>query len=88
VKIEGERLLDLGSGYGGRSVEFNPLSGAHVVGIDIFTEATRPALSFARSMGARAAPARVVYSLHRRHTEKARSFGNGPCMKKFELIEF
>jgi ubiquinone/menaquinone biosynthesis C-methylase UbiE len=53
VKLEGEMLLDLGSGYGGRSVEFNQLSGAHVVGIDIFTEATRPALSFARSMGAR-----------------------------------
>ena len=42
--------LDLGSGFGGRTIEFQRVTGGHVAGMEINTQATRPSLEFARLM--------------------------------------
>jgi ubiquinone/menaquinone biosynthesis C-methylase UbiE len=51
VELSGEMILDLGSGFGGRTVEFQRATGGHYVGIEIDSRMAGAALRFARSMG-------------------------------------
>ncbi len=54
VELSGEMILDLGSGFGGRTVEFQRVTGGHCVGIEIDSRMAGAALRFARSMGNKA----------------------------------
>lgn len=51
VELSGEMILDLGSGFGGRTVEFQRVTGGHYVGIEIDSRMAGAAQRFARSMG-------------------------------------
>jgi SAM-dependent methyltransferase len=53
VKPTGEMILDLGCGFGGRTLAYQRVTGGHCVGLEIDTRMAAPALRFARSMGAR-----------------------------------
>ncbi|HJQ27118.1 MAG TPA: methyltransferase domain-containing protein [Blastocatellia bacterium] len=50
VNLECPMALDLGSGFGGRTVEFQRATGGHVVGLEISQHAALPSLVFARQM--------------------------------------
>ena len=52
VEMSGESILDLGCGYGGRTLEFQRAVGGRAIGIDVDPRMLAPAASFARSMGA------------------------------------
>lgn len=52
VLPSGRMMLDLGCGFGGRTVEFQRALGGHVIGLEIDHRVAAPALRFARSMGA------------------------------------
>jgi ubiquinone/menaquinone biosynthesis C-methylase UbiE len=49
--LKGKRILDVGSGFGGRPAYYAELSGAEVVGVDIYQQAVRDAEEFAEAMG-------------------------------------
>lgn len=49
VKLSGEMLLDLGSGFGGRTVEFQRVTGGSYIGLEIDSRAAVASLRFARS---------------------------------------
>jgi SAM-dependent methyltransferase len=48
----GQLMLDLGCGFGGRTVQFQRILGGHMIGLEIDPRMAAPALRFARSMGA------------------------------------
>jgi SAM-dependent methyltransferase len=52
VMPSGHLMLDLGCGFGGRTVEFQRILGGHMIGLEIDSRMAAPALRFARSMGA------------------------------------
>jgi len=53
VKISGKMFLDLGCGFGGRTVEFQRVTSGQYIGVDFDSRAAIGALRFARSIGAR-----------------------------------
>jgi ubiquinone/menaquinone biosynthesis C-methylase UbiE len=50
VKIAGEIFLDLGCGFGGRTVAFQQVTGGHYIGLEKDSRVAIAALRFARSM--------------------------------------
>jgi len=48
--LECPMALDIGSGFGGRTIEFQRATGGHVVGLEISERAALPSLVFARQM--------------------------------------
>ncbi|MFY9556309.1 MAG: class I SAM-dependent methyltransferase [Blastocatellia bacterium] len=52
VKLSAEMQLDLGSGFGGRTVEFQRVTGGSYIGLEIDARAAVASMRFARSMGA------------------------------------
>lgn len=55
LEISGDMILDMGSGFGGRTVEFQRVTGGHYVGLEIDIRMAAAGLCFARSMGGAAA---------------------------------
>jgi SAM-dependent methyltransferase len=51
VKVSGGIILDLGCGFGGRTVAFQQVTGGYCVGVDIDSRESVAGLHFARSMG-------------------------------------
>ena len=51
VELSGGMILDLGCGFGGRTIAFERITGDYLVGVDINSRASVAALHFARSMG-------------------------------------
>jgi SAM-dependent methyltransferase len=51
LKPSGEMILDLGCGFGGRTLQYQRVTGAHCIGLEIDARMAGPALVFARSMG-------------------------------------
>lgn len=52
LKPSGEMILDLGCGFGGRTLAYRRTTGGHCVGLEIDARMAAPALRFARAMGA------------------------------------
>lgn len=52
AKPTGEMILDLGCGFGGRTLAYQRVTGGHCVGLEIDTRMAAPALRFARSIRA------------------------------------
>jgi len=51
VDISGNAILDLGSGYGGRTIAFQRMTGARAFGLDVSDKMAATATRFARSEG-------------------------------------
>jgi SAM-dependent methyltransferase len=51
VDLSGDVILDLGSGYGGRTIAFQRLTGARALGLDVSDKMAATATRFARSEG-------------------------------------
>jgi SAM-dependent methyltransferase len=51
VKLSGGMILDLGCGFGGRTLAFQRVTGGEYVGLEIDSRMAVPSLHFARSMG-------------------------------------
>lgn len=51
VKPSGEMILDLGCGFGGRTLAYRRITGGHYVGLEIDAGMAAPALRFTRSIG-------------------------------------
>jgi SAM-dependent methyltransferase len=50
IKPSGEMILDLGCGFGGRTLAYQRVTGGHLVGLEIDSRMAAPALRFTRSI--------------------------------------
>lgn len=62
MKPSGEMILDLGCGFGGRTLAYQRVTGGQVVGLEIDSRMAAPALRFTRSLESAAESARGLIS--------------------------